>query len=257
MIPLVLAVFAQGYSTSFDDLSNWLPGSTSPPVGWANDGTPSAVPGGAARTGANSLNYNNGANYDSPGISNEGPVFSPVIPLTGLAAPTLSFWCNFHTQPGSEDAAAARDSRRITIAPGSSPLITETLGVTNAGTRVGPCSAMGTWHRHTMTLEPAWGQIQLLFVFSTGDALGNGYGGWFIDDLAVSEPPPPVTPGPAPGPAPGPSPTPAPAPAPAAVSDRDNDNGDKCGCGTVNSVSPFAALPALLLLLGLAARKRV
>src|SRR5688572_9907990 len=90
--------FAQGYSTSFDDLTNWLPGSTNPPVNWANDGTPSTVPGGAARTGANSLNYNNGTTYDSPGGANAGPVFSPVVPLTGLTNPTLSFWCNFQTQ---------------------------------------------------------------------------------------------------------------------------------------------------------------
>src|SRR5688572_6908260 len=99
------SAYAQGYQTSFDDLTGWLPASTSPPVTWSNDGTPSGVPGGAARTGANSLNYNNGNSYDSPGVANAGPVFSPYVPLTGLANPTLSFWCNFHTQPGSENVA--------------------------------------------------------------------------------------------------------------------------------------------------------
>ena len=78
---VVQSALAQGYSTTFDDMTGWLPGSTSPPVNWAMDGTPSSVPGGAARTGPNSLNYNNGINYDSPGTSNAGPVFSPVIPL--------------------------------------------------------------------------------------------------------------------------------------------------------------------------------
>ena len=105
--------FAQGYSTSFDDLTGWTPGSTSPPVNWANDATPSTVPGGPTHTGPNSLNYNNGTNYDSPGTSNAGPVFSPVISLAGLVKPTLSFWCNFHTQPGSEDPAFwPRDSEK-------------------------------------------------------------------------------------------------------------------------------------------------
>src|SRR6185503_9418062 len=124
---LVLAAAAQpalaqaqtpGYSTTFDDVTGWTQGTTSPLVVWANDGTPSSVPGGAAHTGPNSLNYNNGTNYDSPGSSNAGPAFSPVIPLAGLANPTLSFWCNFHTQPGSEDPASGKDIRMLTIAPG-------------------------------------------------------------------------------------------------------------------------------------------
>jgi hypothetical protein len=223
--------FAQGYSTSFDDLTGWLPGSTSPPVNWANDGTPSTVPGGAARTGANSLNYNNGTNYDSPGISNSGPCFSPVLSLAGLTNPTLSFWCNFHTQPGSEDALSFRDSRQIAIAPGYPfPLINETLGVTNGGTLVGPCSAMGTWHRHTITLDPAWGIIQVAFLFSTVDMAGNDYGGWFIDDFAVGEPPPPVTP-PPPGPGPGPTPPPT---TPPSGSRGSGDGSKPCGCGAVS-----------------------
>lgn len=251
---LTLALLiAQGYSTSFDDLTNWLPGGTSAPVTWANDGTPSTVPGGAARTGASSLNYNNGTDYDSPGTSNAGPVFSPVIPLTGLTSPTLSFWCNFHTQPGSEDVLSGRDTRQVTIAPGyPHALITESLGVTNAGSRVGPCSAMGTWHRHTLTLDPAWGQVQILFVFNTVDTLANGYGGWFIDDFAVSEPPPPVTPPPPPGPGPGPGPAPAPA-APAVSSGEGNDDDQRCSCGTVGST---AGLPFDVLLLGLLLRRK-
>lgn len=242
--------FGQGYSTSFDDLTNWLPGGTSPPVLWANDATPSSVPGGATRTGANSLNYNNGINYDSPGISNAGPIFSPVIPLAGLTTPTLSFWCNFHTQPGSEDAASMRDSRQIAIAPGYPyPLINETLGVVGAGSMVGPCSAMGIWHRHDIPLNPAWGIVQIMFIFSTVDVLENNYGGWFIDDFAVSEPPPPVTP-PGPSPAPGPGPGPAPGPAPAA-SGGGGDGSKPCGCGTVDTprLLPLAAAMALLALL--------
>ena len=247
--------FAQGYSTSFDDLTNWLPGSTNPPVNWANDGTPSTVPGGAARTGANSLNYNNGTSYDSPGGANAGPVFSPVVPLTGLTSPTLSFWCNFQTQPNSEHVSFNRDLRQITLAPGAPyPLITETLGVTGHGTRVGPCSAMGTWHRHTIPLDPTWGVIQVAFVFQTVDNLENGYGGWFIDDFAVSEPPPPVTP--PPGPTPGPTPTPTPTPPPSGSRRGGGDDG-KCGCGIVSlRGSSLVALVVAFLSILLFPRKR-
>lgn len=181
---------APGYQTSFDDLNGWIPGSTYQPIVWSNDGTPAFVPGGPSRTGPNSLNYNNGTGYDSPGTSNTGVVYSPWVSLAGLASPTLSFWCNFHTQPGSEDAASMRDQRQVAIVPGNSyPLINETLGVTNGGPTLGACSGMGTWHRHVVPLNPAWGVVQVAFVFATVDALDNDNGGWFIDDFAVSEPP--------------------------------------------------------------------
>src|SRR5262245_54254307 len=241
--------FAQGYATSFDDMTGWLPGGTSPAVNWAGDGTPASVPGGATHTGANSLNYNNGVNYDSPGISNSGPVFSPVISLAGLTNPTLSFWCNFHTQPGSEDALSFRDSRQMAIAPGYPfPIINETLGVTNAGSLVGPCSAMGTWHRHTITLDPAWGIVQIAFLFSTVDALDNGYGGWFIDDFAVGEPPPAVTP----------TPTPTPTPAPSGPRSGGGDGDKPCGCGIVSlRGTPFVSLVIAFLGLIFSRRKHV
>jgi hypothetical protein len=234
---LALAFLAvQGYQTSFDDLTGWLPGGTSPPITWANDATPSMVPGGATRTGAASLNYNNGTDYDSPSINNTGVVYSPVIDLAGLVNPTLSFWCNFHTQPGSEDALSMRDSRQVALAPGYPyPLINETLG----GPTFGACSAMGTWHRHDIPLNPAWGVVQVVFVFGTVDSLQNGYSGWFIDDFAVSEPLPPPTGGGGGG---GGGATPAPS---GGSSNREGEE----GCG-------LTGLETILLLAGLRAWRR-
>jgi hypothetical protein len=245
LIPAILTAAAapawsQGYQTSFDDMTGWLAGSgTTTSIGWWNDATPSTVPGGPTRTGANSLNYNNGANYDSGSINNTGVAYSPYVNLAGLTTPTLSFWCNFETQPGSENVSVMRDQRQVILIPGNLyPAVSEAIGVVNSGPTLGPCSAMGTWHRHTVPLNPSWGALQVAFVFSSVDALQNGHAGWFIDDFAIDNGAGTGTGGGAP------PPNPAPAPAPTG-SDREGDEG-LCGLTGLE----------VLLVLGLAALRR-
>src|SRR5574341_535376 len=122
------AAAQSGYQTDFTTgVSGWTfnqtPAASS--VRWTIDANPGSVPGGSSR-GGNSLNYNNGTDYPTPGTDNIGYAFSPVIPLTGLASPTLTFWCNFQTEPGSENASpgVSMDERWIAYLPvsGGSPI---------------------------------------------------------------------------------------------------------------------------------------
>ncbi len=175
---------AQSGSVS-DDFENgtgtWTISGGANGVTWAADGTPSGVLGGAAYAGLNSLNYNNGTDYSG---TSTGAATTPVYTLDPSGSPVLTFYCNFETE--SEDASWAWDIRQITITPGTGSAITEPLGVTNAGTTVGPCQAMGSWHLHTIPLDSSWGTVQVSFNFDSVDDYMNEGSGWFIDTFSVS-----------------------------------------------------------------------
>jgi hypothetical protein len=150
-------------------------------VVWANDASPATFPGGIASSGANSLNYNDGVDYDN-GAINAGVAMSPSINLAGYTTPTLKFKCNFETEN-----VAGYDVRKLRIytVGVTTPVLDTQLLTTNVSSLVGDCSASGTWHEHTINLDPAWGTITVEFFFDTVDSYTNNKAGWAVDDLKV------------------------------------------------------------------------
>lgn len=196
---VVSASLQAGYATGFENAQGWTFASHPPGSGvaWAADGTPADVPGGAARSG-NSLNYNNGVDYRTPGTDNGGIARSPVVDVSALADPRLSFWCNYATEPGSEivDPMASPDARTVRLLPvlpdGTddwSRQVVLFLG-TNLDAPLSPCAAMGIWHRHEWRLADVGlrTRLRIELGFSTLTADKNGYPGWFVDDLSVADP---------------------------------------------------------------------
>jgi len=175
---------------SFDDpvsLANWtLSPAGAGGVGWAIDGTPAAVPGGPAFTGPYSLNYNNGTNYDTTGASNSGTATSPAIAVSGLTNVYIKFMCNYQT----DTTGTATDHRVVQVSADdfATTLVNEQLSTTPGSTLAGPCSAMGVWHEHAIVLSPVPASpIKVRFLFDTVTAASNGFAGWFVDDLEVSD----------------------------------------------------------------------
>lgn len=156
---------------------------------WAFDATPATVPGGPVHGGAASLNYNNGADYDTPGLPNSGTATSPAIALSGN--PVLTFWCNYNTETDGADF----DKRTVAISVDgfASTVFAETLS--NGNTPDAPPSTIpvpvsgacvpGQWHQHSIELDASWGSVQVRFGFDTVDEVNNAFAGWFVDDIAI------------------------------------------------------------------------
>ncbi|MBI2930196.1 MAG: hypothetical protein HYY16_00975 [Planctomycetes bacterium] len=107
---------------------------------------------------------------------------------------------------------------------------------------------MGTWHTHTLPLNPAWGNIQVQFQFETIDEVDNDFAGWFIDDVRITATAPGGTTG---GGGEGPNP---------GARLRDNSNGDKgindLICPNAVPGSPAASAGLVAFLLAMAASLR-
>ncbi len=168
-----------GYSTDFDSGYDWdwhLTGL------WYVDGSPSSVSGGAYRSAPSSLNYNNRLGTFDTGSPNVGEAVSPVINVTHIVNPVLKFWCNYKTQ----GADAAYDKRTVRILNrAGTVLASHTLAQTGGSAFAGACDASGTWHVHSVPVDPAWRHIKVSFLFDSVDHLNNGHPGWFVDDLTV------------------------------------------------------------------------
>jgi len=172
------------YSSNFDDTAattGWTLGGTE--VAWAADATPASFPGGAYKSGPSSLNYNDGTDYDN-GQTNSGAAQSLVINLTNYAETVLKFQCNYQT----ETAGPQFDKRIVKVYSGSgtTPVLSAQVASTGGSAAAGPCAAMGTWHEHTIVLDPGWGGITIEFLFDTVDNYDNNKAGWAIDDLSVT-----------------------------------------------------------------------
>jgi len=173
--------WGQGYQSGFDDFSggsthDWYVSGL-----WAIDASPAGAPGGPVHAGTGSLNYNNKLGNFDTGLPNSGLAHSPVINLTHLKTPALTFWCNYATQTTGK----LKDKRWVQItSPGGSQFLKVQLS--SAYSAAGPCPAMGVWHSHLLPLPTAWGRIKVGFKFDSVDHLSNGTAGWFIDDVRVA-----------------------------------------------------------------------
>ncbi len=169
-----------GFGTSFEAIGGWTLDAAAGGVGWAMDGTSALAPGGAVRTGVASLNYNNGTNFDNGG-ANSGAATSPEFGVAGHTLPLLVFWCNYTT----ETTGTAKDKRWLRISRDN--FSTTVLSQQLSGAAAAPyqCAAMGSWHRHAVPVDPAWGGIRVRFFFESIDGASNAGEGWFIDDLSL------------------------------------------------------------------------
>ncbi len=168
--------FGQGYETSFDEKTDWdwhLTGL------WSVDGSPSAAPGGTYRSAPSSLNYNNRLGTFDTGGPNSGEATSPVINVTHLSAPALTFWCNHKT----EHVGCKWDRRFVRFLSRNGKMLAEhQLGVSSVP---GGCAVAGIWHSHLVPVDPAWGYVKVAFLFDSVDHLYNAYPGWFVDDVRL------------------------------------------------------------------------
>ena len=171
---------------TFDNgLENWVPQNSSVSVGWAADASPGFV--GTAPTFSsppNSLNYNNGQNYDTSTTGNSGSATSPLLDIGGLTDPKITFSCLYETEP-----SPLWDIRTVEISNSgfSAPSLFQAQ-LLNSGSSpsIGDCLGVGIWHVHTLDLDPTWGAIEIRFAFDSIDELYNDYPGWFIDDVKLT-----------------------------------------------------------------------
>jgi hypothetical protein len=143
------------------------------------------MPGNPYFSAPSSLNYNNGTNYDTPGLSNSGTATSPSITLGGLTGARLKFFCNYQTETTGID----HDVRFVQVSNDgfTTTPVNEQLSTVPGSVLAGNCAAMGTWHEHVIGLGGITGPIQVRFLFDTVDAGLNDFAGWFVDDFEISD----------------------------------------------------------------------
>ncbi len=250
---------------------------------WAADGTPTAgvnvapvpLPPGGSPIGPapgiegqsnhsppNSLNYNDGTDYDT-GVTNAGTASSPLITIT--ATENIGWWCAYETENTTDTADIAvgvtadtmsnDDRRLVRVRNSAGTVVFEQQFIPVSGTNpptwlpgplngVQTCQQMGEWHTHYLQLDPAWSPCRIEFFFSSDDALANQHTGWFIDDVAVGSSSGGGGPG---GSGPG-------------GGSRENSNGDDsgndlfgeswCGGGSAIARSGLGLLAAVVVVLG-------
>lgn len=169
----LLGSMAQGqiFSTSFDDATGWSLSGLYPSCSFQVDGSSSSMLGGPFRSAPASLNAQN---FSCDDFYSETEADSPTIDLTGTNAPFMSFWCNQRTWSEadryvivSHDGFATEDLRyELTFEE---------------------CPDWEVWHEHTVDLDPAWGTIQLRFLFTIGGVLFSSDNSWYVDDLTIQE----------------------------------------------------------------------
>jgi hypothetical protein len=131
--------------------------------------------------------------YDATGTYDDGSTNSGVLtnphpiqlPFSALSV-TVSFWSWEETEQsggprcGPPPAVCNWDVRRLEIS-GNISTSWEILWSTQSNPTV-----EGQWHQVVGDISAYRGQsVRLRFIFDTGDALHNGYEGWYVDDVAV------------------------------------------------------------------------
>ena len=166
----------------FDEgLEGWSVESSDDSIVWSADGSPEELGAGEPYISApNSLNYNNGVDFDSGDGPNHGVATSPVVNLLPLENPRLVFSCNFDTEDTND-----YDRRKVEVYRVATDEIV-TLGVLKSIGNGGDCSSQGDWHFHEFSLDRGWGEVQIRFLFDSVDEDKNQGKGWFLDDVEIS-----------------------------------------------------------------------
>jgi hypothetical protein len=170
---------AAAYQTQFDNGGGW-DFSNFYDVSWGVDATP--IAGNSAE---NSLNYNNGLNYDYDDFV-YGLAISPVIDISGASTATLRFQCRYQTE--AIGRPEPEFDLRFLIILDSAGEVLAFLSFLENDDADQACGAMDEWHEHEIPLDSSWDSIQLAFYFDSIDWIANEYQGWFIDDLVVAVP---------------------------------------------------------------------
>jgi hypothetical protein len=127
---------------------------------------------------------------------NEGYMLSPEIPLTNLSQASLSFWTWFEIESVNPNASGfdvmevfvvsgGTETSLGRLNPFSDPVLDDraALPFTSGGFNKAPL-----WVFVEYDLTDFVGSIiQLKFTFDTRDALYNGFRGWLVDDVLVTD----------------------------------------------------------------------
>lgn len=111
-------------------------------------------------------------NYDT-GTTNSGYLTSPVIDLTGIPSPLLTFWRWYQTEGGT-----SRDKKFVQISINGGITWTTLKQIS---------TSPSSWIKEEINLTAyANKQIQIRFYFDTVNASANYYEGWHIDDIYIT-----------------------------------------------------------------------
>lgn len=153
----------------------WLfnPASAVGKPGWSIDGTPSLP---VAKSGACSLNFNNGKSYEGTGKVTGTATSAAAIVLPAGAKVHLGFW-NYHDVEGSN----SYDKRHVLVSADGFATTPVKLQLDNA-------TKPKQWTYVTVVLDALAGNSVLVrFEFDSVDGLNNTGTGWFVDDLVVNK----------------------------------------------------------------------
>jgi len=146
---------------------------------WAIDGSPGGMTGNPYYTESTSLNFNNGTDFNSGGRV-AGEAKSPLVDVSYLQYPTVTFKCNYQT----ETTGTSWDRRSVCLVnEGGSIVADYRLGKSGNSAGIQPCDEMGVWHEHSLSIDPKLAKVRLMFVFDSVDGYNNKGAGWFIDDI--------------------------------------------------------------------------
>jgi hypothetical protein len=142
-------------------------------VGWAIDGAPNPP---APHSGACSLNFNDGKDYDNGQIV-KGSVTSKAQALAAGSDYVLSFW-TLH----DVEMSKTYDLRRVQVSTDgfAGPALIDVLLPNDA--------INGAWSQVKLAIPGAAGKsVQVRFVFDSVDGMSNSGAGWFVDDVSISK----------------------------------------------------------------------
>src|SRR5262249_22278071 len=108
------------------------------------------------------------------------------VNLSATTTPTLTFQCNYQTET---TGAAFYDARFVEISGNNftTTLLSSQLAGTGQTGGINACSAIGTWHLHTLPLLTSYGTtVKCRFRFDSADSLNNAGAGWAVDDVSFN-----------------------------------------------------------------------